>query len=167
MKYAVIKSGGKQYKVSEGEEILLDKLLLQKGDNYIFPEVVLIRDGEKITIGNPYVAEGKVSGKVLDQIKGDKVTIAKFKAKVHFRRKLGFRPLYTKIMIEKISVGTDSASRSKAAAPKNKEKRELREKYFWHICKSQCCPPACQSKIIGGLTSVKISAMLCRQLLSN
>lgn len=121
MKYAVVKSGGKQYKVSEGEEILVDKLSLQKGDNYFFPEVVLIRDSEKIMVGNPYVSAGKVSGKVLDQIKGEKVTIAKFKAKVRYRRKSGFRPLYTKIIVEKISADERSTAKSKRSAPKKQK----------------------------------------------
>lgn len=105
MKYAVIQSGGKQYKVNEGEEILVDKLLIEEGANYSFPDILLIRDGEKIVIGEPQVAEGKVLGKVLGQEKGDKITVSKFKAKVHYRRSIGFRPLYTRILIEKISIG--------------------------------------------------------------
>jgi large subunit ribosomal protein L21 len=117
MKYAVIKSGGKQYKVSEGEEILLDKLTLTKGETYVFPEVLLVRDGEKITIGSPFVADAKVSGKVLDQVKGDKVTIVKFKAKVHYRRRLGFRPLYTKIVIETISLSGSVTKKHKKGTP--------------------------------------------------
>jgi len=117
MKYAVIKSGGKQYKVSEGEEILLDKLPLSKGETYVFPEVLLVRDGEKITVGSPFVTDAKVAGKVLDQVKGDKVTIVKFKAKVHYRRRLGFRPLYTKVVIEKISIGGSATKKQKKDKP--------------------------------------------------
>ncbi len=55
MKYAVIKSGGKQYKVCEGDELLVDKLNLKTGDNYLFQEILLIKDGEKLKLGNPYL----------------------------------------------------------------------------------------------------------------
>lgn len=102
MEYAVISSGGKQYKVSVGQEILVDKLSLEKGKNFVFPYVLLVRNDENILIGNPYVAQAKVAGKVVDEIKGDKITVSKFKAKVRYRRKIGFRPLYTKVRIESI-----------------------------------------------------------------
>lgn len=111
MKYAIIASGGKQYKVEEGQTILVDKLEADKGKPYTFDKVLLARNDDEILIGNPYIASVKVSGKVLDQIKGDKLTISKFKAKVHYRRRIGFRPLYSKILIESVSFG-------KVAAPK-------------------------------------------------
>lgn len=104
MKYAIIASGGKQYKVSEGDEILVDKLDSEKGNAYIFPQVLMIRNDDDLLIGSPTVSNATVSGLVSDPVKGKKISIFKYKAKVHYRRKMGFRPLYTKVKIESISV---------------------------------------------------------------
>lgn len=104
MKYAIVVSGGKQYKVSVGDEILVDKLNTDKGKSFIFPQVLLVRDDDNIVIGSPYISQANVCGRVLDKVKGDKVTISKFKAKVHYRRKMGFRPLYSKVKIESIAL---------------------------------------------------------------
>ncbi len=104
MKYAVVVSGGKQYKVNEGQEILMDKLAASKDEKFSFPQVLLFKDGDNVIIGTPYVGEVKVVGKMMGDEKGDKITISKFKAKVHYRRKMGFRPLYSRIRIESISL---------------------------------------------------------------
>lgn len=104
MKYAVIKTGGKQYKVHEGEEILVDKLKITAGSKYIFPEVLFVRDEDKIHIGNPHVAKAGVTGKVMGDVKGKKITVTKFKAKVHYRKRMGFRPQYSKVLIEAIKL---------------------------------------------------------------
>jgi large subunit ribosomal protein L21 len=100
-KFAVIRIGGKQYKVSEGEEILVDKLSdLTKID----PEVLLFVDGEKIEIGTPVLSKIKVKVKVLVGLeKGEKIRIFKYKAKSRERKHTGFRPQYTRLLIEKIS----------------------------------------------------------------
>lgn len=104
MKYAVIASGGKQYRVSEGEEILLDKLPVKSGEKISFEKVLLFRSDEKVLVGNPYLAEVEASGKALGEEKGKKIHIVKFKAKAHYRRRIGFRPKYTKVLIEKINL---------------------------------------------------------------
>lgn len=104
MIYAIIRSGGKQYKVSEKDTILIDKLENLKGEKVVFPEVLLIRRDDSILIGDPLVKNGEVVGKVVEELKGKKITIAKFKAKVHYRRKIGFRPYFTKVLIEKIKI---------------------------------------------------------------
>lgn len=131
MKYAVVVSGGKQYIVNEGEEFLVDKLDVVKDAKYTFPQVLLVRDEEKLLIGTPYVDEAEVSGKVLDIVKGDKITISKFKAKVHYRRKMGFRPVLTKIKIESISAdGKSSVKKEKVvkkAAAKGIDNREKKQ----------------------------------------
>ena len=114
MTYAVIQTGGKQYKVSVGDEILIDRLNIEKGKEYSFPEVLLIRSDNKTVIGNPYVTGGKVAGKVLDHIKGDKIRVAKFKAKVRYRRVIGFRPFYSRVLIEKIEL-SEEKKRKKAS----------------------------------------------------
>jgi len=100
MKYAVIKYQGHQYKVAEGQEILIDKLL-DKSE----PEVLLVADDGKIKVGKPTLKEAKVKIKILaEEEKGEKLDIFKFKAKSRYRRKTGFRPRYSRILIEKISL---------------------------------------------------------------
>lgn len=100
MKYAVIKYQGHQYKVSEGEELLVSKLSEDSK-----PEVLLVADEGKVKVGKPVLKEAKVKIKVLaEEEKGEKLHIYKFKAKSRYRRKTGFRPLYSKILIEKISL---------------------------------------------------------------
>jgi large subunit ribosomal protein L21 len=102
MKYAVIRTGGKQYRVAEGEEILVDKLEEEKDKALTFDEILLLVDGEKVKVGQPLVKGVKVKAKVVDQVKGKKLRIATFKAKARYRRVKGFRPLLTKVKIEKI-----------------------------------------------------------------
>ena len=103
MKYAVIKSGGKQYKVIEGEEILVDNLGLKDGKTVDFNEVMLLVDDEEIKIGNPYVENLTVKAKVKASVKGDKIRTAKFKAKSRYHKVTGYRHSYTQLIIEKIS----------------------------------------------------------------
>lgn len=103
MKYAVIKSGGKQYRVCEGDIIEVDRLSFDKGEKASFSEVLLLVNDGQIKIGTPLVSDVKVTGKVIDQLKGKKIRVAKFKAKARYRRVMGFRPSLTRIQIEKIS----------------------------------------------------------------
>ncbi len=107
MKYAIIKSGGKQHKITEGMEILVDRLNTPKDSQYLFPEVLLLKSDERTYVGMPLVEKGKVQGKIIGEEKGEKIRISKFKAKVNFRRTIGFRPIYTKILIEKIEIEED------------------------------------------------------------
>jgi large subunit ribosomal protein L21 len=100
MNYAVIRIKKRQYKVKEGQELLLDKTL----DENIDPEVLLLVSDKKVVVGNPVVKGAKVKIKVLEkEIKGDKISVQKYKAKSRYRKKIGFRPRQTKIKIEKIS----------------------------------------------------------------
>ena len=101
MKYAVIKTGGKQYRVSEGDVIEVDKLEVSK-DRVIFDNVLLLVTEDSVQIGKPFILDAKVRGKLLEQKKGDKIRVAKFKSKVRYRRVAGFRPMLSKIQIEKI-----------------------------------------------------------------
>ena len=102
MKYAVIKTGGKQYKVSEGDVIEVDRLLGEKDDKITFDEVLLVVSDASTKIGEPFIKGAKVEGKLIEQLKGDKVRVAKFKSKVRFRRVTGFRASLSKVLIEKI-----------------------------------------------------------------
>ena len=100
-KFAVIRLGGKQYKVSEKDEILVDKL---KDLKKVEPEVLLFVDGEKIEIGTPILTKIKVKIKILSELeKGEKVRVFKYKAKSRQRKHVGFRAQYTRLLIEKIS----------------------------------------------------------------
>jgi large subunit ribosomal protein L21 len=98
-KYAVIRFKGRQYKVQEGEELLVDRLVDKKS----LPEVLLVVDGEKVSVGKPVVKNAKIKFKILGEEKGEKISIQKYKAKSRYRRKMGFRPQYTKLIIEKIT----------------------------------------------------------------
>lgn len=100
--YAVIKTGGKQYKVSEGEAIYIEKLDLAEGSEVEF-EVVAGHDGKNFHVGSPLVESAKVTGKVLKNGKAKKVTVFTYKPKKGSKRKLGHRQMYTKVQIEKIS----------------------------------------------------------------
>jgi large subunit ribosomal protein L21 len=98
-KYAVIKIKGTQYKVSEGDEILVDKL-----NGKPEPEVLLLVDDDKVKVGKPKVTGASLKLKVLNEVeKGEKISVQTFKAKSRYRRKIGFRPQYSRILVEKIS----------------------------------------------------------------
>ena len=102
--YAVVETGGKQYKVSPGQTIEVEKLTAS-GDTVELDRVYLVADGDKVTVGNPTVPGAKVIANVVENGKGDKVIVYKFKAKVRFRRKKGHRQPYTKLAIKEIVVG--------------------------------------------------------------
>ena len=100
--YAVIKTGGKQYRVQQGDVIFVEKIDTQANEAVTFEEVLLVGDGEQTKIGAPVVAGAKVEGKVLAQVKSKKVVVYKYKAKKNERKKQGHRQPYTKVQIEKI-----------------------------------------------------------------
>ena len=99
MKYAIVKIKGQQYKVSEGDEILVDKLGTDKPDVKVF----LVVDEKGVKIGKPEVKGAKVKMKILEaEEKGKKLYVQTFKAKSRYRRKIGFRPIYSRLLVEKI-----------------------------------------------------------------
>jgi large subunit ribosomal protein L21 len=100
--YAVIATGGKQYRVSEGDVIFVEKLAGEVDEAVVFDNVLtVVRDGE-VQVGAPYLAGAKVTGKVLKQGKDKKILVYKYKSKANYRRKQGHRQPYTKIAIDKI-----------------------------------------------------------------
>jgi large subunit ribosomal protein L21 len=103
MKYAFILHGGKQYHVQEGKTILMDKIDGDKDSKILFSQVVLVRDEDEVKIGAPFVEGAHADATIVEQVKGDKIRVSKFKAKVRYRRTTGFRPRFTKVRIEKIS----------------------------------------------------------------
>ena len=103
--YAVIKSGGKQHKVSEGEEILLEKLSLNEGEVIEFSEVLAVNKDGNLNIGKPLLEGAVVKGKVINHLKTKKITVIKMKRRKDYRKKQGHRQNLTKVKIESISYG--------------------------------------------------------------
>lgn len=101
--YAVIKTGGKQYRVQQGDVIFVEKIDSQADEAVTFEEVLLVNDGDQTRIGAPTVAGAKVEGKVLGQVKGQKIVVYKYKAKKNERKKQGHRQPYTKVGITAIN----------------------------------------------------------------
>lgn len=100
--WAVIKSGGKQYKVAEGDKIALDRINPDAKGNISFVEVLLVKNDKDLTIGKPLVEKAKVQGKVLEDFRGEKIRVVKFKPKSKYLRTTGHRQSLTRVLIEKI-----------------------------------------------------------------
>lgn len=96
--YAIIKTGGKQYKVSEGDVLSIEKLDAQIGEEVNF-DVLMLAGDEGVTIGKPMVEEAKVTAKIVEHGKGPKVMIFKYKSKKNYRKRQGHRQPYTKVEI--------------------------------------------------------------------
>jgi len=101
--YAIIKTGGKQYKVSEGDAVYIEKLDAAEGDSVTFETVLSVVDGDTVKIGTPTVEGAKVTAKVEKNGKDKKIRVFKYKAKSNYRRRMGHRQPFTKVVIEKIS----------------------------------------------------------------
>jgi len=101
--YAVIKSGGKQYRVSEGDVLRVEKLDASEGAAYDFNEVLLVADGDKVTVGAPTVDGGKVSAEVVRHGRDRKIEVIKFKRRKNYHRKHGHRQHFTEVKITGIS----------------------------------------------------------------
>ena len=100
--HAIIETGGKQYKVAEGDTLFIEKLPNEAGDSVTFDKVLAVIDGDKITVGTPVVEGAKVDASVVKNGKGKKVIVFKYKPKKGYRRKQGHRQPYTKVTIGKI-----------------------------------------------------------------
>jgi large subunit ribosomal protein L21 len=101
--YAVIKTGGKQYKVQEGDTIRVEKLEGSEGDNIKLDTVLMLTDGDKVTVGTPLVEGASVSATVKSQGRGEKIKIIKFKRRKQYRKQMGHRQAYTELAITGIS----------------------------------------------------------------
>jgi large subunit ribosomal protein L21 len=101
--FAVIKTGGKQYIVYPGMWYEFEKLNVDEGKDIVFEEVLLVSDGKTVKIGDPHVKGAKVTGKVIGQVKDDKVIVFKYKAKKRVRTTQGHRQQKTKVEITKIA----------------------------------------------------------------
>lgn len=101
--YAVFQSGGKQHRVSEGQTLRLEKLEIETGSTVEFDLVLLIANGEEVTVGAPFVTGGKVTAEVVTHGRGDKVKIVKFRRRKHSRKQMGHRQWFTEVKITGIS----------------------------------------------------------------
>ena len=100
--YAIIATGGKQYKVAEGDIINVEKLGVEAGQTVTFDEVLVVNNGS-VQVGNPTVSGASVSASVIGDVKGKKVIVYKYKRKTGYHKKNGHRQAYTKVKIEKIN----------------------------------------------------------------
>ncbi|MGI6727745.1 MAG: 50S ribosomal protein L21 [Anaerovoracaceae bacterium] len=101
--YAIIETGGKQYRVQEGDLISVEKLNVEAGKKVDFDKILFVSDGNTIAIGDPYVKGAKVGATVVESGKGKKVIIFKYRAKKDFRKKQGHRQPYTTLKIDSIT----------------------------------------------------------------
>jgi large subunit ribosomal protein L21 len=102
--YAVIETGGKQYKVEEGSTIDVEKIKAPIGKEIELNRVLMIAKDDDVIIGNPIIDSAKVIAQVIDQARGRKITIMKFKRRKHYKRKLGHRQYYTQLLIKNIEI---------------------------------------------------------------
>lgn len=100
--YAIIETGGKQYKVEQGSELYIEKLPQEQGETVTFDRVLLVKDENGVKVGTPVVEGAKVTAKVEKQGKAKKIIVYKYKAKKNYRRKQGHRQPYTKVVVESI-----------------------------------------------------------------
>ena len=97
--YAVFKTGGKQYRASTGDVIKVEKIEAEKGATVELDQVLMVGEGEDVKVGTPFLEGGKVTATVLDQGRGDKIKVIKFKRRKNYRRQMGHRQYFTQIEI--------------------------------------------------------------------
>jgi large subunit ribosomal protein L21 len=102
--YAVIKTGGKQHRVSEGDVIAIEKINGERGDAVVFDQVLMVEQEGNIRVGRPLVEGAKVTGEIVAQTKGDKLIVFKMKKRKGYSKKNGHRQLLTRMKIKEISV---------------------------------------------------------------
>ena len=119
--YAIIEACGKQYKVTEGDVVFFEKLEAEEGKKVTFDNVVLVSEDGKVQVGNPYVKDVKVEGKVVSHGKHKKIIVFKMKAKKNERKKQGHRQPYTKVEITSIKLATAKKAETKATETKKTE----------------------------------------------
>ena len=110
--YAVVRTGGKQYRVEPNQTVHVEKLPVAQGQQVELTEVLMVGDGDAVIIGQPIISGAKVIAEVLEQGRDDKITVFKYKAKVHYRRQRGHRQPYTRLVIREIVTGTAEKPRT-------------------------------------------------------
>ena len=123
--YAIIETGGKQYKVTPGETIDVERLDVAEGSNIDLDRVLLIADGDKVTVGSPTIDGAKVVATAKGEGKGKKIIVFKYKPKVRYRKKTGHRQFYTRLAID--SVVAPGAEQGEPAKKVRRRKKEVTE----------------------------------------
>lgn len=103
--YAVFRTGGKQYRASEGTVLRVERLEAEPGDTIEFDQVLLVGEGSDVTIGQPLIDGGKVEAKVRSQGRGRKIEVVKFKRRKNYKRQLGHRQYFTEVEVTSIAGG--------------------------------------------------------------
>ncbi|MFK7893512.1 MAG: 50S ribosomal protein L21 [Granulosicoccus sp.] len=103
--YAVVKTGGKQYRVGQGDRLRVESIKAEAGEEIKLDSVLMVGSGDSVTLGTPLVANASVSAKVLGHGRGDKVKIIKFRRRKHHRKQLGHRQNYTELEVTGINAG--------------------------------------------------------------
>ncbi len=116
--YAVFKTGGKQYRVAQGEKIKLEKLESKSGKKVVFDEVLLVGEGSEITVGTPYLADATVEATILSEGKDKKIEVIKFKRRKSYRRNFGHRQCYTLVEITAIKLQKKKTTTAKKTTTK-------------------------------------------------
>jgi large subunit ribosomal protein L21 len=101
--YAVIKTGGKQYRVKEGDILKIEELTAEVGSTYEFTEILMLANGDKITCGTPFISNANVTAEILDHARHKKIKIIKFRRRKHHMKQMGHRQNYTQVRITAIS----------------------------------------------------------------
>ena len=117
--YAIFESGGKQFKVSEGDTCMVEKLPEDVGSQIVLDKILLIQKEDEVNVGTPYLENASISAKVLAQGKGKKIIVFKYKPKKNYRRKQGHRQPYTLVRIDKILSGRPEVSGAASATITN------------------------------------------------
>ena len=125
--YAVIRSGGKQYRVSPGQRLKLERLDGEAGDRVSFGEVLLVSGGGEVAVGTPTVEAASVSGEILEQGRGRKVRVFKYKNKTRYRRLRGHRQWHTAVLVDEVSLGDQTWTAPVAEPPSEPELDEVEE----------------------------------------
>ena len=103
--YAIVKSGGRQYRAEEGHSFSVEKLPYEVGEQFNMEQVLLLAEGDDIKIGQPFVDGVSVKATVTDQYRGKKIFVWKYRPRKRYRRRQGHRQYYTRIRIDEISAG--------------------------------------------------------------
>ena len=128
--YAVIKTGGKQYRVREGDTLRIEKLAAEAGAKVQFDQILMVGEGDKVSVGTPYLSGSQVSATVISQGRGDKIKVVKFKRRKNYLRRNGHRQSFTEVEITKIGGATKAAAAKPEtkSAPKAEPKAEAKPK---------------------------------------
>lgn len=118
--YAIIQSGGKQYRVTEGERLNLERLKGEVGQKINFDEVLLVGGDDSFQVGQPKLQGAQVVGTIVEQGKGDKILVFKMKRRKMYRRKRGHRQLFTQVQIDKIALDSKKIESKEAASTEKK-----------------------------------------------